>query len=128
MKTINAITITINAITIKPAAQPDKQFDNLIDIIANEGTLYQAMGNIAKKKGALTTGTELNPRTVDATSRQTITQISNELKKGHSDSSQLKEYIWINQVKTQLQKNNKINCWTYTNKKGEGNYGSNQRT
>ena len=61
---------TIQAISVKSAADPNAVFDNLIDIISNEGILYQAVGNISGKSGALTPGTLLDPRTVDGTSSE----------------------------------------------------------
>lgn len=43
---------TINAIAVKAANDPLAKFDDLIRIISDEGTLFQALGNISgKKKG-----------------------------------------------------------------------------
>lgn len=73
---------TINSIAIKSKNNPNAIFDNLMDIISDPGILYQAMGNIQGKSGALTPGTELDPRTVDASSSKLIQELSEGLKNG----------------------------------------------
>lgn len=73
---------TINRITNKSTLNPDATFDNLMHIISDEDVLYQAMGNISKKTGALTPGSELDPRTVDASSPELIKELSKGLKDG----------------------------------------------
>lgn len=73
---------TIEKIASKAALDPNAIFDDLMRIISDTGILYQAMGNISKKKGALTPGPNLDPRTADRTSQKTIEELSQGLKNG----------------------------------------------
>lgn len=73
---------TINRIAVKAKNYPNAIFDNLLDIISDTGILYQAMGNIQGKSGALTPGTNLDPRTAYESSSQLIQELSVSLKKG----------------------------------------------
>jgi group II intron reverse transcriptase/maturase len=73
---------TIEKITLKATTDPNATFDNLMRIISDNGILFQAMGTVNKKKGALTPGTELDPRTADATSKKTIEELEKKLKEG----------------------------------------------
>jgi len=73
---------TINSLAKKSGIHPDAKFDNLLQIVADKGILYQAMGNISGKSGALTPGSELDPRTVDASSNELIEELSQSIKDG----------------------------------------------
>jgi retron-type reverse transcriptase len=73
---------TINAIAVKSSKDPNAKFDNLMRLIANEGILYQAIGNISGKSGALTKGPKQDERTVDATSIEFVEELSQKLKTG----------------------------------------------
>lgn len=73
---------TINAIAKKSAKEPNAVFDDLMRIIIDEDTLYQAMGTVSKKKGALTPGTKLDSRTADDTSKKLIKELVSQLKHG----------------------------------------------
>lgn len=73
---------TINRIAAKAKNYPNAVFDNLMYIVADTGILYQAMGNIQGKTGALTPGTKLDPRTADKSSSKLIQELSENLKKG----------------------------------------------
>lgn len=69
----------------KKAADKDKghiKFSNLLRLVADEGILFQAIGNISGKKGALTKGPTLDQRTVDSTSIELVKEISKQLKSG----------------------------------------------
>jgi retron-type reverse transcriptase len=66
----------MNTIAVKAANNPEATFDDLIRIISDKGVLYQAMGNISGKSGALTPGTRLDPRTVNASSSKLIDEIA----------------------------------------------------
>ena len=58
------------------------KFDNLIELVADESILYQAIGNISKKKGALTPGPPMDKTTVDATAVSLVKRLSTEIKAG----------------------------------------------
>jgi retron-type reverse transcriptase len=73
---------TIQNIGYKSITTQEATFDNLMFLISDTGILFQAMGNISGKEGALTPGTILDQRTVDSTSIKTIDTISNQLKDG----------------------------------------------
>lgn len=73
---------TINAIAIKSASNSNAKFDDLIKLVADEGVLYQAIGNISGKSGALTKGPKLDERTVDATSKDLVKKLSQDIKSG----------------------------------------------
>lgn len=73
---------TVNRIAVKASKYPNAVFNDLMYIISDTGILYQAMGNIQGKSGALTPGTKLDPRTADESSNQFIQELSNSLKKG----------------------------------------------
>lgn len=72
----------VSAIAYKSAVNSEAKFDNLIELIADEGTLYQAIGNISKKKGALTPGPPMDKITVDGTSVALVKKLSAEIKAG----------------------------------------------
>nr|YP_009492282.1 hypothetical protein [Pseudopediastrum sp. CL0201VA]AWI68862.1 hypothetical protein [Pseudopediastrum sp. CL0201VA] len=71
---------TIDKIAIKSAADPNAQFDDLLRVISDDGVLYQAMGNINKKKGSLTQGPATDPTTADASSAKLIEKLSKDLR------------------------------------------------
>jgi retron-type reverse transcriptase len=73
---------TLDRIANKAGLNPNAVFDDLMYILADKGILFQAMGNISGKSGALTPGTELDTRTVDASSNELIEEISQSLKDG----------------------------------------------
>jgi retron-type reverse transcriptase len=73
---------TLEAIEEKATNNPTHIFDDLYRILHEEDTLYQAMGNISKKSGALTPGPPQDQQTVDAMSKEKITEIAKELKQG----------------------------------------------
>lgn len=73
---------TIEKIAFKSAANPNAKFDDLIRIISDTGVLYQAMGTISKKKGALTPGAKTDTRTADSSSQELIEELSKSLKNG----------------------------------------------
>lgn len=73
---------TINAMAVKSANNNYAVFDNLIDLIADTGILYQAIGNISKKKGALTEGPPMDKTTADGTSKELVEKLASEIKSG----------------------------------------------
>ncbi len=73
---------SLNALAKKAESDPDAIFSNLMRILSDEGVLYQAMGTISKKDGALTPGTFLDTRTADAASQKLISEISEQIKLG----------------------------------------------
>lgn len=73
---------TIEKLALKSAADPNAIFDNLMRIISDTGVLFQAMGNISSKKGALTPGAEFDKRTADKVSTELIEKLSQKLKDG----------------------------------------------
>lgn len=73
---------TVNAIAKKAAVDENAVFDNLTPLLCDEGILYQAIGNISGKKGALTSGPPDDPRTVDTVSNKLVNEIINEIKTG----------------------------------------------
>jgi retron-type reverse transcriptase len=73
---------TIEKIAVKSGSRDDAVFDNFMKLVSDPGILYQAMGNISNKKGALTPGAPTDLRTADATSARTITELAEKLKNG----------------------------------------------
>lgn len=69
----------INALAKKSAASPEHKFDNLYELLSDEGMIYQAIGNISTKKGALTKGPKSDERTIDALSLDLVEEISTEI-------------------------------------------------
>nr|YP_009364071.1 hypothetical protein [Pediastrum duplex]AQU64404.1 hypothetical protein [Pediastrum duplex] len=73
---------TVNALAAKSANNPQAKFNNLIRIISSKGVLYQAIGNISGKEGALTQGLVIDKTTVDSTSNELVERLSKEIKNG----------------------------------------------
>lgn len=70
----------IEEIAVRSANNRNEKFGYLMEIISDPGVLYQAMGNISTKSGALTKGPNSDPQTVDAMSSIKIMEISESLK------------------------------------------------
>jgi RNA-directed DNA polymerase len=75
---------TLSVISKKSIMFPDHKFDDLFRLIYDPNLLTQAMGNLRKKKGALTPGhtKKGDPTTIDASSLDTILNLSKSLKDG----------------------------------------------
>jgi retron-type reverse transcriptase len=73
---------TLSIISKKSILFPDHKFDNLFRLICDPNLLTQAMGNLRTKKGALTPGPSSDRTTIDASSLNTIFNLSKSLKDG----------------------------------------------
>lgn len=73
---------SIGVIAKKAARDPNARFDDLIRLISDEGILFQAMGNISKKKEALTPGSDKDKQTVNKMDAEIIYRLANQLRTG----------------------------------------------
>lgn len=71
---------TINAWAKKSASSQEHKFDNFYELLSHEGMIFQAIGNLSTKKGALTKGPESDERTINALSMKLVEEISTEIK------------------------------------------------
>ena len=73
---------SIGSMAIKAKDKPEEKFQDLMKVLTNEGLLYQAMGNISKRKGATTKGPIVDERTADKANKQLITDLATKWKDG----------------------------------------------
>lgn len=74
---------TLKLISTKSVKNPNHKFQRIFHLLHDEGILFQAMGTISKKKGALTPGPPSDQSTADVSDLKLIKSISEDLKSGN---------------------------------------------